>query len=213
MIEKQEIKENETVTMTESLTVIGDVKSGAKISLQSKTPCQLIVQGVVHKDVEINWRGSITFEQNFLGNNNRIVNYEGDITAKNLGENTYLKTHKGNLSIGLAATNSNLISHSGNITVGTLSKSNIRAHQGNVTVTTLNANSTLIVHQGNVTVTTLNDNSTLIVYQGNVTIKKLVSSGEETTIKIYKGDLFISEKIDRSIINNENQPMRPIFGC
>lgn len=202
MIEKQEINENETVTMTESLTVIGDIKSGAKISLKSKTPCQLIVQGAVDKDVEINWRGSITFEQDFLGNNIQVTNYKGDITAKNLGENTCLKTHKGNIAVDSAKA-SKLISHEGNLRVETLSESKIVAHLGDVVVTSF----------GN--------NNELSVYEGKITIKMIESEDMKASIKVYKGDLLTSadnakhlkpEVFNGRIIDDENQISRPSLG-
>lgn len=82
----QEIKENEIVTMKESLTVIGDIKSGAKIIFNSQVPCELIVKGKIYDDVEINWRGSIILEQDFLGSNIKVTNHGKDIYAKNLGE-------------------------------------------------------------------------------------------------------------------------------
>ncbi|MGC1181436.1 hypothetical protein [Legionella sp.] len=88
--------------------------------MNSTTSCQLIVQGTIQDNVYINWRGPIIFEKDLLGNSIRVVNHEGDITAKNLGKNTYLKIHKGNLSVDGTAEESKLENHNGNITVKTL---------------------------------------------------------------------------------------------
>jgi len=207
MIEKQQIEEDEVVTVLDSLTVKGKIGSGAKIMLKnSSKPCELIIQGRVHDNVQINWIGNIKFEED-LGNNIKVENSEGTIISeKNLGGGTSFTMHKGTIKVDSTAKGCTLLNYCGDITLKKLLASNLIVNKGMVFVTIFGNQSKLTVCEGNVTIEKHEKEELehsedaigeITINKGNLTTSSYIKS--HLNCMLYRGEI---------IINNNDQIAR-----
>ena len=137
------VEENESITVTGgSLTIFGDVGSGARITLVSSQSTignnvfisnghnghKLIVQGNVHDQANITGSSDMEF-QGYLSDHIKVNTLQGNIIVKgNVGSNTTLKSINGNVSAENVGSNTTLNSINGNVFV--------LSHDPSATITT-----------------------------------------------------------------------------
>lgn len=167
------VEKNEVITVKDgSLTVLGDVGSGAKIILENSqqnsigqirvgislsiinnlsirgSGHKLIIQGNVHSQVKITASSDIEF-QGYLSDKVTVTTYNGNIIAKDIGENVTLTTHNGNITTGNVGFSSSVKSQNGTVSVGNVSANSVvKSHNGDVKAISYDPSAKIKTHNG-----------------------------------------------------------------
>jgi U-box domain len=170
----ENVDANQSITVTDgSLTIRGDVGSGARITLENSqssgsnqmifgnsvvvagnsltignTGHKLTVQGNVHTRANIAGSSDMEF-RGYLFDAVTVKTHNGNIITKDLGENVTLTTHNGEITAGNIGCNSSVKSHNGKISVGNVSANVIiKSHNGNVSAISYDPSATIKTHNG-----------------------------------------------------------------
>lgn len=166
------VEANQSITVIDgSLTISGDVGSGARITLENSQSSsnqisfgnskivignismgiakhKLVVQGNIHDQANIIGSADMEF-RGYLFEWVTAKTQNGNIIAKDLDSNVTLTTHNGNITTGNIGCNSSVKSHNGEVSVGNVSANAVvKSHNGDVSAISYDPSATIKTHHG-----------------------------------------------------------------